>query len=336
MWKSTNIKAWITIFFWLIFSSSVSADVDGCEGRYPNPLTDVCWLCIFPINIGGIPITAPNQRDNRDPSPPLICSCPAPPPIFIRYGVGISFWEPARVSEVVRQPFCSPTLNGIVLGNGNAPRGDHSEPEERQGQAFYHVHWIQYPILNWLGMAITEGACFINETFDVAYMSELDPLWDEDELSFLINPEAALFANPIAQAACVADSAMAAATRFGIDELFWCSGSQGSLFPLSGSHANHIGGIDTSMALTHTMIYKLHRQTLAQDTSTAGAMCGSQIQPILRKNQYKTNLMYPIPWAYNAYGFGASSVVWGAGKEFPYRGEDFSYMVWRKRTCCAY
>ncbi|WP_299160117.1 TraU family protein, partial [Accumulibacter sp.] len=25
---------------------------------------------------------------------------------------------------------------------------------------------------------------------------------------------------------------------------------------------------------------------------------------------------------------------WGAGREFPFEGEDFAYMVFRKRNCC--
>jgi len=308
-----------------------------CEGRFPNPVTDVCWLCMFPINIGGAQISAPGQVNNDDPPPPLICTCPAPPPIFIRIGVGISFWEPARVAEVVRTPMCSPTLGGVTLGSINAPGGTHEDGEEGgKDNAFYHVHWIQYPVLNWLGMAITEGACYINETFDMAYLSEFDPLWDDDEVTFILNPEAVLFANPVAQAACVADSIKASVTRFGLDLLFWCSGSQGSLYPLSGTHANHVGGIDSSLALTHTMIFKLHRQFMAQDTSTLGAMCGNVPQPILRKNQYKQNMMYPVPQSKNSYGLGAPSSIWGAGKEFPYKGEDFTYMMWRKRTCCAF
>lgn len=335
MLKNLSFKA-LVVSIILITSSSSYAEEDGCYGEFPNPITDICWLCMFPINIGGIELTAPGQTDNGDPAPPLICDCPAPPPVFIRYGIGISFWEPARISEVVRQPMCSPTLGGVSMGDILAPRGANFEPDDQKGQAFYHVHWIQYPVLNWLGMAITQGACFIDEPFDVAYMSELDPLWDDDELSFILNPEASLFTSVVTQAACVADSVKAAVTDFGIDSLFWCSGSQGSLYPLSGNHASHVGGVDSSLALTHTMIFKLHRELLAQDTSTYGAMCGNIPQPILRKNQYKAHMMHPIPWNYKAYGFGAQSAIWGAGREFPYKGEDFTYLVWRKRMCCAF
>jgi hypothetical protein len=35
---------------------------------------------------------------------------------------------------------------------------------------------------------------------DIAYLSEVDPLWNDSTLSMLINPEAALFGNLMAQA----------------------------------------------------------------------------------------------------------------------------------------
>lgn len=307
-----------------------------CGGKFPNPITDICWSCLFPLKIGKITISPTGSRDNQDPPPPSVCQCPAPPPVFVRYGIGISFWEPARIAEVVRTPFCSPTLNGTVLGSFSTPQGTNHKRGGERSEAFYHVHWLQYPVLNWLGMGLSTGACMVNESFDVSYMSELDPLWDDDELAFILNPEAVLFTSPVTQAACVADSTKAAITNFGIDALFWCAGSQGSLYPMSGSHANHIGGVDSSLAVVHKMIFKMHRQLLAQDTSTPAAICGGIPQPILRKTQYKQQMMYPIPQNMKGYGLGSPSVVWGSGREFPYKGEDYSYLLWRKRTCCAF
>lgn len=317
------------------FYSGNSAAVT-CNGKFPNPVKDICWTCLFPIQIGAITMTTANQKNNGDPPPPMICTCPAPPPIFIRVGVGVSFWEPARIAEVVRTPMCSPTLNGTVLGTVNAPAGTNTEPDGEGGQAFYHVHWFQYPVLSWIGMAFTSGACMVNEPFDLAYMSEIDPLWDDDEVAFLSNPEAVLFANPVAQAACVADTVAASATGFGIDSLFWCSGSQGSIYPLSGNHANHVGGVDSSLAIVHKNIFRQHRALMAMDTSTNAAMCGNMPQPMMRKRQYKQQMLFPIPQTRTGLGFGAQSSFWAAGREFPYKGEDFSYLIWRKRKCCAF
>jgi conjugal transfer pilus assembly protein TraU len=31
---------------------------------------------------------------------------------------------------------------------------------------------------------------------------------------------------------------------------------------------------------------------------------------------------------------GESSILWGSAKEFPIAGEDFAYLLFRKRNCC--
>lgn len=316
-----------------IAGSSESFADGPCHGRFPDLMSDVCWHCVFPISIG--PATVTMDQEDNGPSPPLICTCPAPPPVFVRYGVGVGYWEPARISEVVRTPYCSPTLAGTVLADVPAPAGTNTKKSGTAKNAFYQVHWFTFPVLSWISAAFTSAMCRNDDSFDLVYMTELDPLWSDDELTFLINPEAVLFESLPAQAACIADS-MAAASSFGIDDLFWCSGSQGSVYPIGGTIAHHVGGVDSSMLETHRMLFKLHRELIAQDTSTLGAMCGSQPQPILRKGQYKLNLMYPVAKADTASPLGRQTASWVAGHEYPYEGEDFTQLVWRKRLCCAY
>jgi len=80
--------------------------------------------------------------------------------------------------------------------------------------------------------------CLEKAAFDVAYMTELDPLWSDDELSFLLNAEGVLFGNSVAQA---------------------CS-------------------------------------------------------------------CHPL---------GRSDLLGSFGKSTPKQGEDFGYLIWRKRSCCA-
>jgi conjugal transfer pilus assembly protein TraU len=48
-------------------------------------------------------------------------------------------------------------------------------------------------------------------SFDVAYLTELDPMWHDDERTFIFNPDAALFGNLPARAACAAGCAAATA-----------------------------------------------------------------------------------------------------------------------------
>jgi len=64
------------------------------------------------------------------------------------------------------------------------------------------------------------------------------------------------------------------------------------------------------------------------------------MQPIMDKTQYKLQMVYPVPNTQKVDGqccqpFGRSTMIWGAGKEFPVEGEDFAYQIFRKRNCCA-
>jgi conjugal transfer pilus assembly protein TraU len=50
-------------------------------------------------------------------------------------------------------------------------------------------------------------------------------------------------------------------------------------------------------------------------------------------------MLYPVPQTSKIAGkccqpLGRSTILWGAGKEFPFEGEDFSYQIFRKRNCC--
>lgn len=49
--------------------------------------------------------------------------------------------------------------------------------------------------------AVLDNGCLENLGFDVAYLTELDPLWNDDELTRILNPDVYLFANLPARAA---------------------------------------------------------------------------------------------------------------------------------------
>jgi len=69
-------------------------------------------------------------------------------------------------------------------------------------------------------------------------------------------------------------------------------------------------------------------------------LCGPYFLPVMDKQAYKAELTYPIPATEQDLGrccqpLGRSTIVWGAGKEYPVRGEDFSFLLFRKRNCCV-
>jgi conjugal transfer pilus assembly protein TraU len=309
-----------------------------CTGKFMNPITDICWSCIFPISIGSAPVLAAGQEDIENVGSP-ICMCGPPP--FGKMGVAIGFWEPARQVDVTRTPWCFTSLGGVTIGNNStAPN-----PAVAQGNAgrrasrtsFYQSHWYVNPVLTWLEV-LSETSCLEQGGFDIAYVTELDPSWNDDELAVILNPDVFLFANPAAQAACAADC-VAATLGFPLAPMQWCAGCQGSMYPLNGHVQSHVGGVQASSLILQRYAMKLHREFLAFAGNGRAGWCGLYPAPVFDKRIYKYSMLYPSSQGKGPDGrccqpLGRTTHLWGAGKEYPIKGEDFAYMMYRKRNCC--
>jgi conjugal transfer pilus assembly protein TraU len=314
-----------------------------CYGKFYNPITDICWQCVFPISIGAFAV-ANGQEDIENPASP-ICFCPIAVPPYVRMGLEIGFWEPTRIIESVRKPYCFPSLNGLEVNSsgGNKPGGatTHNGENKVNADSFYQVHYYTNPLLYMLQVLI-DDSCLESGSFDLAYMSEFDPQWHDDLATAIIEPESTIFANQIAQLACTADCA-ATAFGFGLQALFWCSGCNGPVYPMNGNVPVHIGGVQATALLNHRILAKMHRLGIAWQWWGDGAVCNGFPSPLMDKRGYKTQIIYPIAMTSGTDGtgqnrccqpLGRSTIVYGTGREFPIRGEDFAYQVFRKRNCC--
>lgn len=257
----------------------------------------------------------------------------------------VGFWEPVRLVDITRTPFCMTNLGGIQMGPNQFRKTGGYERSYQKGHfshsSFYHVHYYIYPLIYWLEL-ITDFACLESSTFDVAYMSELDPTWNDEKLQTLLNPEVFLFGNPAAQAACALDCT-AATVNLPRDELFWCAGCYGNIYPFSGSNADHVGGIQSSSLYTARIIAKMHRIGLAEETSTSdvsinGKICRKSKALKIKKSQYKLQMTNPSPSSGNmgCWPLGLADTLYSGFKEYPYDGQDFGYLIWRKKNCCLF
>jgi conjugal transfer pilus assembly protein TraU len=318
--------------------ASVTAGAVSCKGRFVNPITDVCWSCLLPISLGAVPLARGGKPDAPNPASP-VCVCPAPPPLFVKIGLSVGFWEPVRLADSTRKAWCFPSLGGIQMpvpfgySSGTTHR---STPGAGQSTAQYHVHWYIYPVMYWLEL-LTDFLCLEQASFDIGYVTELDPLWRDDELAAIIQPESIVFANPLALAACTADC-VASSTYLPIQQIFWCAGCRGSMYPMTGNLQGTQGEIDGSLLAVEKFTYKMHRQGLAWGTRGQAAVCGKYPAPIIDKLQYRYQLTNPIPNVVGPFTCpfaGATHSTYEMGKTVPVVGEDHGYLVWRKRNCCA-
>lgn len=305
-----------------------------CVGRFLNPISDICWRCIFPLKIASITVVSGDVSDPDEGQQPIICWCKRPPIPYDIPGIPISYWEPARLVDVTRTPYCFINLGGVqLMETGVIDRG-HTSDDDGDGQkrSFYNVHWYIYPILFILEV-LTDFICIESGSIDVGYITEIDPFWNDDEKNAILNPEAILFGNPIAQAACVADC-VSSSLDFPLDILFWCNGCQGSIYPFTGTVNDHSGGVQASLLVMGRFMAKLHREGFLKGYIGIQGLCDKYPMPIIKKSQYRTQMTYPIPQTDKCQAFGSTEMFWQPGHEYPYQGEDFGYLIWRKRDCC--
>ncbi|WP_308873999.1 TraU family protein [Thiothrix subterranea] len=105
----------LTCLLWLCLSALTAAQAAEatCTGKFANPITDICWSCIFPLTIGGAKVMDMGQEDTANPGG-AVCACGT------KVGLKVGFWKPVRQVEVVRKPFCLTSLGGIDLDPGFA------------------------------------------------------------------------------------------------------------------------------------------------------------------------------------------------------------------------
>ncbi|MCD8339045.1 MAG: TraU family protein [Burkholderiales bacterium] len=312
-------------------------NASDCNGKIINPITDVCWSCVFPIKLAGATLVS---GKNPDPSTDAnhLCMCISGANITI--GLNMSFWEPLRTAEIVRHPYCFPSLGGLNLNVGlRAPAHGRTpkKTDESGRSSFYQVHWYFTPWLFVL-QALLDTACLEQSAWDLAYMTELDPLWDDSVTTFFLNPDVSLFANIAANSACAADC-VAATTSLPSKTLYWCGGCNGNIFPLAGWVGAHLHLPQASSLLAMRFLMKLHRQGLEWAAYGEKGQCGPYLEPVMDKSVYRSQMVYPSRTTAKVdgrccYPIGASTALWSSGKTWAGGGEDAAYLIYRKRDCC--
>lgn len=328
----------LTVLVAMGICSGSARAVVGCEddglilsGRM---ITDICWDCMFPLRVGGTVLSGGTGDVPAGATNQAVCICqqnglPSP-------GFTVGFWMPFQIIELVRQPGCMVSLGGLSLsavdplqqgtkGFGTADASD---------AAFMHVHTYAFPVLQMLDLFFN-ASCFtgVLSDMDVLFMSELDPTWTYDYLAFFAAPESAVAALPPAQLACLADAGTAMAGQ-SIDDLYWCAGSWGALYPLSGNGAGPLSPVAYSSLLATKELVLEHRRGLAVRSMGDDALCEGVYEPLMPKSQYRMSLLFPKPEAHGKHVIGQTPLIWGDWRTIPATGEDITYLIWRWQDCC--
>ncbi len=317
----------LILAFMLLPATNVNA---VCTGSFIDLIGNIAWESIFPIKVAGITVVNSNLEDSPANISAPVCVCPSLVSPYFSIGLPVEFWEPSRLIETVKDPWCFPSTGINVVPNTTGAGTSRGLVDADDEFTFSQAHYIIFPVLEMLGL-LTDFACKEIDGFDIGYLTPVDPLWNSDTMAYLINPEATLFGNPIAQLACIADSITANA-GMPLDFMFWCMGSWGSAYPLTGSISNS-NMMDAQAGTAARMIYKLTREFLIWDTA-GGNLCMPSIPAIWTKSHFGLQIAMPKKGG-GRVPIGRSSLLWGSLKNPPFFGDNFVFVLFKKRNCCA-
>lgn len=323
-------KILITFAALFVFATSGQSRCDTSSGL--DLLTRVCYECMLPLYIAGVPVAVGPMPDYQGPIDPLpVCACPFPPPIFIRIGIPLSLWNPNTVIETVNDPMCMASL-GLDLSSlvppGTLMGQDATKNTTGIPKTFMQSHKVIFPLMYLVGLFL-DSVCFLQTDMDVAFVTEFDPTWNVDTIAQFLQPEAVLFGNPASALSCMGDAA-AAAGYATLDPLYWCKGSHGMAYPMTGNVQSK-GMVEDAASISENFIYHQHRLGLGNTS----LMCTKIPTPFWKKSDYRLQILKPVP---HPIGFtvGQTGLMWDMGKNIPFKGDNFVFLIFKKYNCCAF
>lgn len=309
-----------------------------CTGEMFNPFSDADWSYIYPITIAGAAMTTGNTDPPLMKAAGAICECPSA--LLWGYpmvGVVLSYWEGMYIQEIERRPGCLRSMGGLSILEGYSTlaseQSDNNSVDLGKSANRMQIHWYEYPLFSLLDMLL-DTECPGSSSFNLVNMTELDALWQDDLWGAVFAPEASLFGNLSSIASCGVDS-VASSLDFPLDELFWCAGSWGSIYPLTGNSGHSGDPFIMNNQLGAKYIARSHRMGLMMQTIGPSAVCSPHINNIWVKSQYRYNQVAPIPrkgravvTGSNGRYFQTPAVTNAPTKEYTVN------MIWQGKQCC--
>ncbi len=119
-----------------------------------------------------------------------------------------------------------------------------------------------------------------------------------------------------------------------MNKLWWCAGSWGGQYPLTGSTSSRDTPRTTSLTAAKSLSLE-HRRGLARLTVGREVACKPRVYPTIPKQQYKFNMVYPTPETKRSH---VLVKLLTSGKEdhsdtYGVRAES-TYMIFQWMDCC--
>ena len=370
------------------YSEEYGIDVDTAEKQCKNAGVDLKTAIelqmvafetidnMLPIKIGGVELGSPGELEGingslsnnsgsiSEESNSFICMCDLPPPLFLRVGISISFWNNVGMIDTTSVPYCSPflgmslakELSGTVSnaldslkdvpyfqeGMGSATQIGRTNRSDTNSDQYVSgsVHFNSLSSLMKTISDVIFTSCFtyadtVIGAGSAPTLSEVYFWWQNDEWSVIKNPDALLVGNPIGVSTCMIDSSVVTLTQWSNPLLYWCMGTWGHLYPLSQNVGSGVPLSAFAMLASRAITERFNTGLLLD--MTGYQMLNGICQPYPTYFPLKNDInIFPIfPSVYGTrFPLGYPSEFWGAGLDGPSNKGVFTWMVYQKRDCC--
>ncbi len=253
---------------------------------------------------------------------------------FCRDGTLIMGWEPIRIIETVKDPGCSPTASDSdeledIKFDDYLKQGDHSSSANNENpRVFAHSHFLLHDDLI-EARAEYDEKCIEVSDYGLEWASEKDDEWAD--INGYKGFHERKFANLKWVYKCI-DDARTSLVGFPNDALWWCMGSWGNLFPVTGHIDNdeYLGG---NAGIAARTIALMGHKVYLWITSLPN-YCFAYGMPQWIKSSFKLQPIRPTEREYKI-PIGQAQVVWGYNINSLKEGDNFAWVLWRLRICCA-
>jgi conjugal transfer pilus assembly protein TraU len=261
---------------------------------------------------------------------------------YTRQGTLVTVWEPVRIIETVKDPYCMISNgedNSLTTGEPQSlleqgaglNSGTHSDTGGQEDHSVFQQVHIILPDYIMQSISQVDSRCWHSSVGNpMDYISEDDAAWNDDTIAAATYPETAMFADFDMQDQCRIDS-VSSQVGFPNSILFWCMGAWGSTFPMSG-HVNNDEYVTGNIAAAARAIYVGGRTGRIYDA--ASYYCYSGPMPLWIKHYFKFQPLRPTTREF-LIPIGLSPLLWSEGLNDDMAcGDNFAWVLWRKRWCC--
>lgn len=292
-----------------------------------------------PLKLGSVELVSGDDLPSiENANPDIICWCDRG--ILVLPGIAMSFWNNIGIVETSSIPYCFPSLStSIPLKFGaSMSYGQRNTGKLGDNKMSAQTHYLTLSLLGLINEALSKLCLSFTEapTTGIDHMSEVSPWWQNDTWAVIFAPDSLLVANPIAQAACFADSVASVINR-PLDFLYWCYGTWGSSYPntVTVGSGDAISSFALLAARTIASQFKSLKITLASGKHMFKDFCQPIPTILMRKSVINIFPVSPILYP-KRFSIGASSFVWGPGQDMPIKNMGvMTWAVYQKRDCCA-